>query len=69
MRTTVEEQLRCFRSFSDGANIPSTQHDNWLGPERREREFIADFRLPIVDLDRAVRSTLTLCRIAICRTV
>ena len=31
-----------------------------VGPERRERELIADFQLPIVDLIRAARSTLTL---------
>jgi hypothetical protein len=29
------------------------------GPERREREFIADFQLLIVDLTRAAPSTLT----------
>ena len=30
-----------------------------IGPERRERDLIADFQLPIVDLIRAARSTLT----------
>jgi hypothetical protein len=30
-----------------------------VGPERREREVIADFQLPIVDLIRAARSTVT----------
>jgi hypothetical protein len=29
-----------------------------VGRERREREVIADFQLPIVDLIRAARSTL-----------
>ena len=31
-----------------------------VGPERRQREVIADFQLPIVDLNRAARSTQTL---------
>ena len=30
-----------------------------VGHERREREDIADFQLPIVDVIRAARSTLT----------
>jgi hypothetical protein len=31
-----------------------------VGPEWRQRQVIADFQLPILDLIRAARSTLTL---------
>ena len=34
-----------------------------VGPERRGREVIADFQLPIVDFNRAARSTPALCRL------
>ena len=52
-----------------GNQKPTAQNDagdaeQLVGPERREREVIADFQSPIVGLFRAARSTLTLCRFA-----
>jgi hypothetical protein len=51
-------ELWLLENQSRSLNVVNSAAEQIVGRERREREIIADFQLPIVDLIRVAASTL-----------